>query len=38
MNRWTLANAGAFAASFGLLAAFGAALYFGPNGPGNLKK
>ncbi|GAA6048923.1 hypothetical protein JCM3770_007121 [Rhodotorula araucariae] len=37
MNRWTLVNVGSFAASVGLLAAFGAALYFGPNGPGGKK-
>ncbi|BGP46193.1 Co-chaperone [Rhodotorula kratochvilovae] len=37
LNRWTLVNVGSFAASVGLLAAFGAALYFGPNGPGGKK-
>ncbi|GAA5915656.1 hypothetical protein JCM8208_005907 [Rhodotorula glutinis] len=38
LNRWTLVNVGSFAASIGLLAAFGAALYYGPNGVGAAKK
>jgi len=38
LNRWTLVNVGSFAASVGLLAAFGAALYYGPNGVGAAKK
>ncbi|GAA5877514.1 hypothetical protein JCM8547_000177 [Rhodosporidiobolus lusitaniae] len=37
VNRWTLANAGTFAASFGLIAALGAAFYYGPSGPGGKK-
>ncbi|GAA5970099.1 hypothetical protein JCM11641_000267 [Rhodosporidiobolus odoratus] len=37
VNRWTLANVGAFATSFGLIAAMGAAFYYGPSGPGGKK-
>ncbi|GAA6001077.1 hypothetical protein JCM10207_007402 [Rhodosporidiobolus poonsookiae] len=37
VNRWTLANVGTFAASFGLIVAMGAALYYGPSGPGGKK-
>ncbi|GAA5890315.1 hypothetical protein JCM6882_008792 [Rhodosporidiobolus microsporus] len=37
VNRWTLANVGSFAVSFGLIAALGAAFYYGPSGPGGKK-
>ncbi|GJN88415.1 hypothetical protein Rhopal_001381-T1 [Rhodotorula paludigena] len=36
-NRWTLANVGSFAASFGLILGLGAAFYYGPSGPGGKK-
>ncbi|GAA6026867.1 hypothetical protein JCM8097_005918 [Rhodosporidiobolus ruineniae] len=36
-NRYTFANVGAFAASFGLILGMGAALYYGPSGPGGKK-
>ncbi|GAA6060553.1 hypothetical protein JCM10212_006917 [Sporobolomyces blumeae] len=37
VNRWTLANVGSFAASFGLIVGLGAAFYYGPSGPGGKK-
>lgn len=37
VNRWTLANVGSFAVSFGLIAAMGVAFYYGPSGPGGKK-
>ncbi|BGP14027.1 hypothetical protein JCM10213_005612 [Rhodosporidiobolus nylandii] len=37
VNRWTLANFGSFAASFGLILGLGAAFYYGPSGPGGKK-
>ncbi|GAA5829502.1 hypothetical protein JCM11251_000181 [Rhodosporidiobolus azoricus] len=37
LNRWTLANAATFATSLGLIAALGAAFYYGPSGPGGKK-